>query len=297
MGEEGVFIPESEISRQHVEKHETSENFNFDREAIKIEQDFALEFLESEEFHQRFVESREKHDKPDNYNKRETAMSLAEIQVDYINALRKIAGPNGENFTNDQDLLLWDARVKRALFDYDNPDSMATRAITKIGFTGTEAQFVGATNVLTFMDLWQELYPEKADVKMIVADPELDVKGSVDIVVQSEDTLLMVQLKASKGNDINIYPMENETSPRGEKVSDASAQKMLKAAEVWRRQTGMRVQAVAAEIPGARADSIRNVFGKPLRNREDLVAKLKTKVDDAGILGLQKEPANAVAAA
>lgn len=112
----------------------------------------------SEEFHDQFINAIES--KNTERDAMPAAIELARLQKVYIESLLKISGGvDCPNFGSQAEADTWNQIVQNAMFDEKAKGSLAQKAGEEFPRMNMNmrSEFSGATSVLTFMDLWQDI--------------------------------------------------------------------------------------------------------------------------------------------
>lgn len=266
-----MYEGEGELAAHSVSMNESPEK------EFQTEQEEALSVLQSEEFQNSFINALK--DRKD-FNTRNSSIELARLQGVYAQQLIKICGgPNYNNFQNENDLHLWDKTVKEIMFDDSNPNSLSRRI--KEALPGKDInmmnEFAGATSILTFMSLWQEMHPNAADVSIEIANEVQDAINKVDIIIETEKRVTLCQLKTSTFNEAHVVRVTEIRDYFNHKVPKENIQEMIKEARVVKEQKHKPVDVIVAEVPGISAKCVGNVFGVVTLDRDEMVNSLKVQ--------------------
>jgi hypothetical protein len=257
-----------------------------------------VQHITSDTFHREYIDSIElKNTEFDGYP---AAVKLAKLQKQYVESLLDISGGiDCPNFSSIEDLQVWDQAIQEMMFDESQPDSLAGKDILVHKNSEVKQQFSGATSVLTLMDLWQDIYPEGAQVSLQVADEETDVKGKIDVVIETDKTITLLQLKTNKFDDANVIPVNEIKSYLSGKIPEKHVVRMIQEQRKFQAQerekqqndsryTPKEVKLAIVEVPGIESNCVGNVFGKITddEKRSQLVDKMRTQAQKARIVPL-----------
>lgn len=254
------------------------------RELVKDVQDRGFGYLASNTFHDQVLEALSKPGK-------EKAGKMVALQQQYAAALLSISGGFGyTNFNDEEELQNWDSMVKNILFEESNPDSLSGKGRSQFRLERgrVRGEFVGATTVLTFFDMWQEATGlSDSDVYVEISDPEVDVNHKIDLKIESDKHIYLFQLKAGKGTDIIIESVDSKRRYLDGKISDEHAQIMLEYANTLREQqqafvNPKDVQVFAVQVPGM--GTVGNVFGRVTKDRESFISNFSDQARSVGLV-------------
>lgn len=257
-----------------------------------------IQQISNEAFHQEYIDAIEL--KNTEFDMYPAAVKLAKLQKQYVESLLDISGGTDcPNFSSGEDLEVWNRAIQEMMFDETQPDSLAGKDTLVHKNSEVKQQFSGATSVLTLMDLWQDIYPEGAQVSLQVADEETDVKGKIDVVIETDKAITLLQLKTNKFDDANIIPVNEIKSYLSGKVPEKHVVRMIQEQRKFQAQerekqqndssyTPKEVKLAIVEVPGIESHCVGNVFGKITDNekRSQLVDKMRIQAQKARIIPL-----------
>lgn len=255
-----------------------------------------VQHIFSDAFHQEYIDAIELINTE--FDMYPAAVKLAKLQKQYVESLLDISGGiDCPNFSSNDELHVWDQAIQDMMFDQSQPDSLAGKDLLVHKNSAVKQEFSGATSVLTLMDLWQDLYPEGAQISLQIADEETDVKNKVDIIIETDKTITLLQLKTNTLDDANIIPVNEIKSYLSGKVPEKHVVRMIQEQRKWQAKERDKKQANAsyspkevklaiAEVPGIESACVGNVFGKiaDTEKRTQLVDKMKTQAQRARIV-------------
>ena len=254
----------------------------------------------SEEFHDQFINAIES--KNTERDAMPAAIELARLQKVYIESLLKISGGvDCPNFGSQAEADTWNQIVQNAMFDEKAKGSLAQKAGAEFPRMNMNmrSEFSGATSVLTFMDLWQDIYPEGARVSIEVADAETDARRKIDLKVKTDTQITLIQLKTNSvpDGDVAVAHVDEIRDYFGDKVKAAHVAIMLtekkrlvmeeaRKAEMDPTYRPKRVRVAIVDVPNIDTKVVGNVFGRinDPEKRKELVDKMRTLSEDKGLL-------------
>lgn len=283
-------MQETEGAPQSPEKQE--------KEKVSPIQMEGITTIMSEEFHDQFIAAHER--KNTERDAMPAAIELARLQKVYIESLLKISGGvDCPNFRTQEEADQWNKIVQDTMFDDTAEGSLAQKAKEKFPRMNMNmrSEFSGATSVLTFMDLWQDVYPEGARVSMKVADGETDAISKIDLRVETATEILLVQLKTNPVDDVGVAHVTELRDYFGGKVKSSHVVKMLleqrrvrsEEADKAKKNSEYKAKAVSlaiVDVPNMESKLVNNVFGRinDPEKRKELVDKMRTLSEDKGLL-------------
>ncbi|MBP7118971.1 hypothetical protein KBA63_02685 [Candidatus Woesebacteria bacterium] len=285
-------MQETEGAPQSPEKQE--------KEKVSPMQMEGITTIMSDEFHDQFIAAHER--KNTERDAMPAAIELAGLQKVYIESLLKISGGvDCPNFRTQEEADQWNKIVQDAMFDNTAEGSLAQKAKEKFPRMNMNmrSEFSGATSVLTFMDLWQDVYPEGARVSMEVADAETDARRKIDLKVETDTQITLIQLKTNSvpDGDVAVAHVDEIRDYFGDKVKSAHVAIMLtekkrlilEEAAKAKKDAGYRpkrVRVAIVDVPNIDTNVVGNVFGRinDPEKRKELVDKMRTLSEEKGLL-------------
>ncbi len=285
-------MQETEGAPQSPEKQE--------KEKVSPMQMEGITTIMSEEFHDQFIAAHER--KNTERDAMPAAIELARLQKVYIESLLKISGGvDCPNFRTQEEADQWNKIVQDTMFDNTAEGSLAQKAKEKFPRMNMNmrSEFSGATSVLTFMDLWQDVYPEGALVSMNVADAVTDARKKIDLEVRTDTQITLIQLKTNSvpDGDVAVAHVDEIRDYFGDKVKAAHVAIMLTEkkrlileeaakAEKDPEYRPKRVRVAIVDVPNIDTKVVGNVFGRinDPEKRKELVDKMRTLSEDKGLL-------------
>jgi hypothetical protein len=285
-------MQETEGAPQSPEKQE--------KEKVSPMQMEGITTIMSEEFHDQFIAAHER--KNTERDAMPAAIELARLQKVYIESLLKISGGvDCPNFRTQEEADQWNKIVQEAMFDKDEKGTLAHKADEKFPHMdmNMRSEFSGATSVLTFMDLWQDIYPEGARVSMQIADEETDARKKIDLKVETDTQITLIQLKTNSvpDGDVAVAHVDQIRDYFGDKVKAAHVAIMLtermrlmkeeeKKAVIDPEYHRKKIRVAIVDVPNIDTKVVGNVFGRinDPKKRKELVDKMRTLSEDKGLL-------------